>query len=240
MRTPAIMAAGLLAFGAVHAQEADGVRPRAIWIGLENGTEEEARMARELRTLLRTYDLEPWILTRRILIDESRIPHSHPVLTIHTRHIGDQLGLLSTFVHEQLHWLEEEPWLSEFRTTMKDFEALFPEVPSSNEGGARDDQSTYRHLLVCDMEYQAMAVLVGEVAARETLFKMTHYWWIYDKVLTDPRVRRVALEHGFDVSTGVPRRDTEAALVPPPNTALQTLPLSLIVRRLDQPRGEAR
>lgn len=160
-------------------------------------------MACQLRALLRTHDLEPWIMTRRVLIDEEQIPHSHPVLTIHTRHIGDELGLLSTFVHEQLHWLEEEPWVDDFRAAMKEFEAMFPDVPSSSEGGARDSDSTYRHLLVCDMEYQALSALVGDIAARETLSKMTHYKWIYEKVLSDPRVRQVALRHGFDVSTGV-------------------------------------
>jgi hypothetical protein len=215
VKTLTIIAAILLACGTVHAQDAGGAKPRAIWIGLENGTDAEAIMASELRALLRTYDLEPWILTRRLLIDEDQIPHSHPVLTIHTRHLGDELGLLSTFVHEQLHWLEEQPWLDDFRAAMKEFESLFPGVPPSSEGGARDAESTYRHLLVCDMEYQAMTTLVGEVKARETLSKMTHYEWIYEKVLNDPRVRQVSLRHGFDVSTGVPTRNAEAALAPP-------------------------
>lgn len=170
-----VVVAGLLAFGGGHAQEADSAKRGAIWIGLENGTEREALMATEVRTLLRTYDLEPWILTRSILVDEGQLPHSHPVLTIHTRHIGNELGLLSTFVHEQLHRLEEEPWLGRFRAAMKDFEALFPYVPPAREGGARDDQSTYRHLLVCDMEYQALTALVGEVEARKELSKKTHY-----------------------------------------------------------------
>lgn len=196
----------LLSFlGAASAQEGAEASPHIIWIGLAHGSKAEALMAAELRALNRQYDLEPWILTRRILIDENKLPHSHPVLTIHTRHIGDALGLLATLVHEQLHWLEEDPWLEGFRAAMTDFEELFPDVPSSVAGGARDDQSTYRHLLVCDMEYQAMTALVGETAARETLGQFTHYEWIYDKVLNDPQIREVALRHGFDVSEGVPR-----------------------------------
>jgi len=88
-----------------------------------------------------------------------------------------------------------------------EMEALFPEVPSPAEGGARDAESTYRHLPVCDLEYQAMTPLVGAKAARETLESFTHYDWIYDKVLNDPRVREVALRHGFDVSKGIPRQE---------------------------------
>lgn len=94
----------------------------------------------------------------------------------------------------------------DFLAAMQDFEGLFPVVPSSANGGARDEQSTYRHLLVCDMELQALTTLVGQTAARETLAQMTNYEWIYDKVLNDPRIREVTLSHGFDVSNGVPGR----------------------------------
>ncbi|MFO7286064.1 MAG: hypothetical protein C0P79_004355 [Gammaproteobacteria bacterium] len=52
-----------------------------------------------------------------------------------------------------------------------------------------------------------MTPLVGAKAARETLESFTHYDWIYDKVLNDPRVREVALRHGFDVSKGIPRQE---------------------------------
>ncbi len=194
----------LLFFAAsADAQERPEANSAVIWVGLQHGSEMEALMAAELRALLRKYDVMPWVLTQTILIDENQLPHSHPTLTIHTRHIGDELGLLATFVHEQFHWLEEEPWIGGFRAAMEEFEGLFPNVPLSSKGGARDDTSTYRHLLVCDLEYQAMTALVGEAAARETLAKFAHYGWIYEHVLTDSRVREVALRHGFDVAGGV-------------------------------------
>ena len=196
----------LLAPTVTSAQDLQDTNGNVVWIGLANGSEREAIMAKELRDLIRTHDVSPWILTRKILIDEERIPHSHPVLTIHTRHIGEELELLSTFVHEQLHWLEEEPWLEDFQAAMTDFEGLFPVVPSSANGGARDEQSTYRHLLVCDMELLALTTLIGQTAARQTLAEITHYEWVYDKVLNDPRVRKVTLSHGFNVSKGIPGR----------------------------------
>ncbi len=186
----------LLATGPLSAQDGD-----AIVIRLEHDSEAEALMAAELETLLAAHDVEAWILTRAVRIDERSIPHSHPVLTLHTRHIGDERMLLSTFVHEQLHWLEEarpDTW----RAAMRELRALFPAVPDAEHGGARDEESTYRHLLVCDMEYQAMEALVGVEAARETLGRITHYEWIYDKVLNDPRVREVSLRNGFDVREG--------------------------------------
>ena len=188
------------------AQDSQSTNGDIVWIGLANNSDSEVTMATEVRDLIRTYDVSPWILTRKILIDGQQIPHSHPVLTIHTRHIGEELELLSTFVHEQLHWLEEEPWLENFEAAMNDYERLFPEVPSSANGGARDEQSTYRHLLVCDLELQALTTLVGQKLARETLGQITHYEWIYNKVLNDARIRDVSISHGFDLSQGVPSR----------------------------------
>lgn len=206
MRTVTKATALCLAFLATvaGAQERAGAGPNVIWIGLGNGSAAEAVIASELRAALRSLDLEPWIRTRSVLIDQNQLPHSHPVLTIHTRSIGDERGLVATFVHEQLHWLEVEPWLSAFRSAMEDYEALYPEVPAAANGGARDTRSTYRHLLVCDMEYQVVTALFGEESARETLAAYTHYEWIYEKVLNDSRVREIALRHGFDVSKGIP------------------------------------
>lgn len=190
------------------AEERTDETPGVIWIGLAHGSEAEAATASSLRAALNEYDLEPWLVTRSILIDENAIPYSHPILTIHTRYARDTQRLVATVLHEQLHWLEDEPWLGEFRAAMQDFERLFPEVPSSAGGGARDDESTYRHLLVCDLEYQAASALLGESAAKEILAGFEHYQWIYEKVLNDPRIREVALRHGFDVSRGVPRSRT--------------------------------
>jgi hypothetical protein len=135
-RTMATVAVFLLAFAAsTQSQESAAGDSHVVWIGLANGSEAEAVMAAELRALMRKYDLDPWILTSRVLIDENQIPHSHPILTIHTRHIGEEPELLSTFVHEQFHWLEEEPWLADFRGAMRDFEALFPDVDLPGIGG---------------------------------------------------------------------------------------------------------
>lgn len=203
MRHAAIltMAGVLLLPGPVRAQGEGDIRIR-----LEHGSDPERLMARELRALLDTYDLAPWILTREILIDERAIPHSHPVLTIHTRHIGDEPMLLSTFLHEQLHWLEAGERMEAWRAAMRDLREIFPVVPGSEEGGARDEESTYRHLLVCDLEYQALASLLGPEEARETLARITHYEWIYERVLEDPRVREVSLRNGFDVREGVGER----------------------------------
>lgn len=166
-------------------------------VRLANDSEAERETRDQLLRLVSSYDVEAWTHTRDILIDQTQIPHSHPVLTLHTRHLDDDDMLLSTYVHEQFHWLEDGDTRPAFLAAMRDFEELFPDAPGREGGGARDVESTYRHLLVCDLELQAMTRLIGEERARVLLARIGHYEWIYDKVLSDDRIRAVSRRHGF-------------------------------------------
>jgi hypothetical protein len=166
-------------------------------IGTARGSEGERATRDALLRLVEERDVSAWLFTKDVVVDETAIPHSHPVLTVHTRHLGDDDMLVATLVHEQFHWLEDGPTDSAFRAAMEAFAALYPEAPGPDGGGARDVESTYRHLVVCDLELQAMTRLIGEEAARALLRRNTHYTWIYDRVLSDPRVREVNARHGF-------------------------------------------
>jgi hypothetical protein len=73
-----------------------------------HGTQAELATKAELEKLLQQYDLSGLAFTHEVVIDERAIPHSHPVLTLHTRHLGNDDQLLSTYVHEQLHWFLNE------------------------------------------------------------------------------------------------------------------------------------
>ena len=165
-----------------------------LQITLERDSEAERATADQLRSILQKYDVGRWIYTRRIHIDERSIPHSHPMLTLHTRH-GDEHGLLATFLHEQFHWLEDGN--AHFRSAMGSYAEAYPQAPSRGPEGGRDLESTYRHLLVCDLEFQAMTELVGMDRAREVLSANRYYTWIYNRVLNDPNVREIARAHGF-------------------------------------------
>lgn len=183
---------------AISISSASAAGPRSsqeLEITLEHNSDAERATAEQLRKTIQKYKVDPWIYTRRINIDERSIPHSHPVLTLHTRHLGDEHGLLATFLHEQLHWLEEGN--DHFRSAMRSYAQAYPDAPSRGPEGARDLESTYRHLLVCDLELQAMTQLVGIERARQVLSANRHYTWIYERVLTDPKVREIATAQGF-------------------------------------------
>ena len=73
-----------------------------------------------------------------MVIDSSpgMIPHSHPVLTLSTRHLKDDDLLLSTFLHENLHhFLTQNPEKAE-AATKKELRAVFPKVPVGVPGRA--------------------------------------------------------------------------------------------------------
>jgi lysophospholipase L1-like esterase len=79
----------------------------SISITLGHNSERERETRQQLQRLLSSYDLGTYTFTHDVVIDEQSIPHS-PVLKHHTRHLNSDEELLSTYVHEQLHWYRSE------------------------------------------------------------------------------------------------------------------------------------
>ena len=158
----------------------------AIVIRTAHDSAAEIATETQLKHLLADYDLKPWTFTREIIIDENAIPHSHPVLTLHTRHVKQDDELLSTYVHEQLHW-----FLSEHETDTeaaeRDLMEKYPSVPVGFPEGARDRTSTYEHLIVCRLEQQADQKLLGSARTESVMqfWARDHYRWVYRTVLKD-------------------------------------------------------
>jgi hypothetical protein len=162
----------------------------ALTIELAEGSESENAARVQLRRLVEQFDIDRWLFTDEVLIDDGQwIPHSHPVLTLNSRYLDDDLGQLATFLHEQFHWYAAERQ-NQVASAVAEFRKLFPDVPSGR-AGARDDYSTYLHLIICDLELAAMQELVGDSEARATLGRWQHYTWIYDQVLNNTAIRAI-------------------------------------------------
>jgi hypothetical protein len=160
----------------------------------------ELKTKAALEALERKYDLRPWTFTRIIMIDESAIPHSHPVLTIHTRHLGDDDALLSTYLHEELHWFLEKH-KAETEAAELALMKRYPSVPVGYPDGANDRESTYLHLIDCDLEFHADEALLGIERARRVMeyWATDHYRWVYKTVLTDRKAIDAILKaHGLN------------------------------------------
>jgi hypothetical protein len=176
--------------------------PDQVQIELATGSRLEREGRDQLRRILATYDLSPWVFTRRIRIQSRVIPHSHPVLTLNTRYLDSDTLQAATLLHEQLHWpLAERGAATD--SAIADLRALYPAVPSGPPEGARDEYSTYLHLLVCTLELDAVSTVFGEAVARRVLADWRHYTWVYREVLARPEpIRAILRARGLDLRTG--------------------------------------
>lgn len=152
-------------------------------ITLVNSSAREQATHDHLLELLGRYDLRRWQFTEIVQIDQSVVPHSHPILTLNACPLDDG-HLLGVYIHEQLHWflMMHE---ARVQVAFSDLRKLYPVVPVGLPEGGKDEQSTYLHLLVNWLEYAALVDVVGPDEARRVVMERPFYTWIYAAVLRD-------------------------------------------------------
>lgn len=150
--------------------------------------------------LMQVYDLKPFLFTNVVHIQSRVIPHSHPVLTLNSRHAEAPNKLLAVFLHEQLHWWLE-PKSQEVDLAIKDLKKIYPKLPTA--GVASDPHSTYLHLVVCFLEYRALAHYLGKKETTKIFKEIIEvekvYPWIYTQVLTRYLdLRKIAVKYKLE------------------------------------------
>lgn len=174
--------------------------PPIINIALHSGNPREQEAERLLLHLLAGHDVERWLFTRQVIIRSGVQPHSHPVLTLNTRQIDEPDGFLGTFLHEQFHWAAEAR-RDQVKTAIEELRALFPTVPVGPPEGARDESSSYLHLIINTWELDALSLLLGEARARNVIARRGYYTWIYQQTLDDDgALRELIMRHGLALS----------------------------------------
>lgn len=170
-----------------------------LTITLAQGTPAEAETRAQLERLLAQHDLSRWFYSTTIIIDERAIPHSHPTLTLHTRHLKDDDLLLATFLHEQLHWyLTRHPGAVD--SAIADLKVLFPTIPTGYPEGSEDARGNYVHVLVTWLEFRTSVHVIGELRAAQVIsfWASDHYTWIYRNLLSRGRdIGRVLRQHNL-------------------------------------------
>lgn len=162
----------------------------------------EERTKDQLLELMETHDLAPLLFTSKVRIQSGfdAIPKSHPVLTLNTRHLNDDELLLSTFIHEQLHWyVQEHPSKEDI---YEELESMYPDVPHQFPQGSGGEVDTRYHILICHMEYQLLKHYIGELKAYQvfSFWKQDHYQWIYRTVLKDAqKIELLAKSHNIRI-----------------------------------------
>jgi hypothetical protein len=166
-------------------------------------TAQEESTKELLLKIFERFDLSRWTFTDRVIIDHTAKPHSHPVLTLGTKFIvRTPLGVLSTYLHEQLHWYLVDR-ADETRAAIEDLRKMYPAVPDAEHGGAANDHSTYLHLVVNWLELESLAAVVGREMAEETLRQAAEgpvYGWVYGEVFDKHvDIGDVVRRHGLEL-----------------------------------------
>ncbi len=148
------------------------------------GPQEEARK-QQIERLAQQYDLKKYTITRDILVERGAMNHSYPVLTLNLRFLDNDDLALSAYVHEQGHWVLMEQHRSDLPDLYASLKRLVPDLAIEPPQGDGNERSSYFHLVVNLLEWQAMEELVGpERALRVIKWKQgDHYTAIYSAVL---------------------------------------------------------
>lgn len=167
---------------------ADGGDDLRILIDLEHAEREAQRVAELLAALRKRHDLSRFEYTRLVRIQPAGATHSHPILTLGTRFTQDEDLLLSTYLHEQMHWYlwrlggpDHDPVAPFFDELVR----RYPMAPTRLPEGGRNYEQTYLHLVVCRLELAATAELIGRERASAIADAVWGYRWIYRTVLED-------------------------------------------------------
>lgn len=197
----------------------DGFR---IDVDLDHARREADRVRDMLQALRRRHDLSRYEYTRVVRVVPGSDTFSHPILTLGNRFAQNEDLLLSTYLHEQMHW-----YLWHLGTPDKDpvapfFDELvrrYPEAPTDLPDGARNYESTYLHLVINWLEVAATAEFIGRVRACAVADAQRTYRWIYRTVLRDWD----ALEELYERHGLVPIRPAQDLLAESAKTAKRAL-----------------
>jgi hypothetical protein len=146
----------------------------------------EEQRKEQMDRLARQYDLKKYTVTRDIMIERGAMNHSYPVLTLNLRFLDNDDLALSAYVHEQGHWVLMERHRADNPSLFEDLKRAFPQMEIQPPAGDGELRSTYIHIAVCMLEWQAMEDLVGSERARRVIeWKQSdHYKAIYSTALT--------------------------------------------------------
>ncbi len=145
----------------------------------------EEQRKEQMERLARQYDLKKYTITRDILIERGALNHSYPVLTLNLRFLDNDDLALSAYVHEQGHWVLMERHRTDNPALFEELKRTFPNMETRVPDGDGELKSSYFHIAVCMLEWQAMEELIGPERARKVIeWKQgDHYKAIYSTLL---------------------------------------------------------
>lgn len=166
-----------------------------------HGSAREQALARVLQAFMGAYDLTRWSWARDVRPD-----HDLPVAAQTTKEgeqyvlrlsaagvklptpesvtLADWTPLLGTFLLGQLRAYLDIQSL-QTPQAVAELQTVYPEVPVGEPEGAGTALDTYRHLILCTLEVDSVAFVLGEETAQTFYAHPAHFRFIYRTVLRD-------------------------------------------------------
>lgn len=173
---------------------------KPVTIQLKHNSEREQRTKVELERILSSYDLREYIFTNKVIVEDGAYAHAFPEITLNTRFLDSDDELLSSFIHEQLHWYLRDHDVQTKRA-IQTLRRFYPTVPVGDPEGAETVYSTYGHLVDCYLEMQADRQLMGPDRTAAVIAHKGHYTWIYKTIIDDePRIAGIVRSEGLEIN----------------------------------------
>jgi hypothetical protein len=182
MRTLALLVSVVMAAPSVLA-----VDTPPITIELAKNTPREQQAKQTLEQVLASYDLKKYTFTRKVIIEQGATNHAFPTLTLNVAFTIAPDMMLSSFLHEQLHWHLRNRDRDQ-RAAIAELRSLYPRVPVGLPESAESVYSTLGHLVDCYLEIVADREIIGPVRTDAVIRAKPWYTWIYQTVLTDEKL----------------------------------------------------
>lgn len=170
-------------------------------VRMEHNSSEEQEQKHQLEEFGKHFDLSKYTVTRDIVINQYAANHSFPVLTLNLQFLGNENDRsLSFYVHEQAHWLLKTRYSRETRALVDELIKLFPNIDPEPPKGDGNKRSSYAHMLVIMLEWQALENLIGVKRARAVEdFKRHHHYTDLFATVIDHRQEMEALLKRYGV-----------------------------------------
>ena len=169
-------------------------------IKLQHNSQREHLRRAQILDLAAKYDLKRYTITRNIVIDETAINHSYPVLTLNLRFFDNDDRTLSIYVHEQAHWVLGERHRDKWREMFQELKRTYPALRIEPPHGDGKEGSSYMHLVVIMLEWQALEDLIGARRARDVLkFKREQNYKALFTTVMDNREQMEKFLKSYDV-----------------------------------------
>ena len=177
------------------ASDQDNAHPSGITVEEIEPNKMTAITKQNLLHLAQVYELSPFLYTKRVQLQTNAVPHSHPVILLNTKYAEQPKKLLSVFLHEQMQW-----WFTQhgFRATMavKDLSKIYPKAPVAKNSTVN---ATYIRLMVCYLEYRALAHYLGEKEARAIILTLKtkdklHPWSYTQALNKNTPIKKVLMQ----------------------------------------------